>query len=626
MAYKSLQQFVEKLESSGELIRIKEFVSPYLEITEITDRVSKHNGKALLFENTGTDFPLLINAYGSYKRMCLALCVNSLEDVGIEMEKLLKSFILPQPTLSDKLKMLPKLNRITSWMPRLTGISAPCQEIIMPAADLEKLPVLHCWPLDGGKFITLPLVHTKDLHSGIRNVGMYRMQLFGKDLTAMHWHLHKGSAKQFLDYKKARKKMPVAVALGGDPVYAYAATAPLPENTDEYIFAGFLRKKRVELVRCISQDIEVPADVDIVIEGYIDPDEDLLTEGPFGDHTGYYSLPDKYPGFHVTCITHRKNAIYPATIVGIPPQEDYWIGKATERIFLTPIKMTLCPEITDLTMPAEGVFHNIAIVKIKKNYEGQALKVMNALWGAGQMMFNKILVVVDEHTDIQNYKNLVKKISDKIIVHRDIHIFSGPADVLDHASRQFAFGGKAGIDATAMEYENKSEDYNKSFDFTSQHEKIIQDFREITSFNACLCEENIPILFLAFQKNRLHHIREIHQQITAFGEFGLLKCIAYLDADIDLNNINVLVWRICNNIDPARDIIFNDSNTIGIDATAKTKEYDNFNRDWPHIITMNEAIIGKIDKQWNSLGLGEYIESPSLKFLKQGQKSGFKLE
>src|SRR6185295_9200483 len=288
MAFKSLQHFIDVLEKENELVRIKEFVNPHLEITEVVDRISKHNGPALLFENTGTEFPLLINAFGSKKRICLALGVNDLDDVAKEIEALFKSLMKPKDNILEKLMMLPKLNQFASWMPKVKSGRGECQEVVMAEPDITRLPVITCWPKDGGPFVTLPVIHTKDPNTGLRNVGMYRMQLFGPRLTAMHWHKHKVSAKHFNEYKKLNKRMPVAVALGGDPVYAYSATAPLPENVDEYMLAGFLRKKKVELVKCITQpDVEVPADADFIIEGYVDPDDELIWEGPFGDHTGY---------------------------------------------------------------------------------------------------------------------------------------------------------------------------------------------------------------------------------------------------------------------------------------------------------------------------------------------------
>ena len=408
MAYKSLSQFIDYLEKEDELIRIKEYVDPELQITEIVDRLSKseNGGKAILFENTGTDFPVLINAMGSQKRMCMSLGVETLDDFGKEIENLFTDLTGPKTSIFDKLKLLPSLSKISSLMPKSISGKTKSQKIIIENPNLSKLPVLKCWPEDGGPFITLPMVITKDPVSGIRNVGMYRMQIFDKNLTGMHWHKHKVGARHFDEYRKLGKKMPVAVALGGDPAYTYAATAPVPDNVDEFLLAGFLRKQKVELVKCIIQDIEVPADADIITEGYIDPQEDFIWEGPFGDHPGFYSLADWYPKLHVTCITHRKNAIYPATIVGVPPMEDAWIGKATERIFLAPIRLAMLPEIIDYSLPFEGVAHNMTVVKIHKTYPGQALKVMNAMWGDDQMMFNKIMIFVDQDIDIHNYKEL----------------------------------------------------------------------------------------------------------------------------------------------------------------------------------------------------------------------------
>src|SRR5215212_5640949 len=470
MAYKNLQDFIAVLEKEGELVRIKEYVNPKLEISEITDRISKTEGggKALLFENTGYDFPVLMNAYGSEKRMCMALGVDHLNDVAREIEDLFKLLSSPKENILDKLKLLPQLGRFASWMPKVKSGRGECQEIIMKEPDITRLPVITCWPQDGGPFVTLPIIHTKDPNTNSRNVGMYRMQVFSPQLTGMHWHKHKVSAKHFNEYKKSGKKMPVAVALGGDPVYAYSATAPLPENVDEYMLAGFIRKKKVELVKCISQpEVEVPADADFIIEGYIDPNDELVWEGPFGDHTGYYSLPDWYPRFHVTCITHRKNPVYPATIVGIPPQEDAWLGKATERIFLAPIKMTMVPEIIDMEMPVEGVFHNLVITQIKKDYAGQGQKVMNAMWGAGQMMFNKILVLADQHVKITDYEALAKYVFKNLDPATDVYFSQGPMDVLDHSCSKLGFGGKMCIDGTKKFEEEKDEDYELR---TTNHE------------------------------------------------------------------------------------------------------------------------------------------------------------
>lgn len=650
MAYKDLQHFIDTLEKEGELIRIKEYVNPKLEIAEITDRISKTpgGGKALLFENTGFDFPVLMNAYGSEKRMCLALSVDHLDDVAKEIENLFHLLSSPKENIFDKLKLLPKLGQFAGWMPKVKSGRGECQQIIMsekPLAsggvwggppDITKLPVITCWPNDGGPFVTLPIIHTKDPNTNSRNVGMYRMQVYGPALTGMHWHKHKVSAKHFNEYKKLNKRMPVAVALGGDPVYAYSATAPLPENVDEYMLAGFLRKKKVELVKCITQpDVEVPADADFIIEGYVDPDDELIWEGPFGDHTGYYSLPDWYPRFHITCITHKKNAVYPATIVGIPPQEDAWLGKATERIFLAPMKMTMVPEIMDMDMPVEGVFHNLVIAQIKKDYAGQGQKVMNAMWGAGQMMFNKILVLADQHTDIHDYKTLAQYVFSNLDPANDIHFSQGPMDVLDHSCSKLGFGGKMCIDGTKkFEEEKEGEPLISNKQWESGW---LKNFEEIKTLNDSLLQQNIPVLIVSVEKNRKGHIRELHQQICERKEVEGVKLILYVEHSVNANDLATALWRLCNNLDPKRDHILYKAQGIGnkeqdtansqqpganyscmgLDGTRKTKELDNFHRDWPNIIVADDTTIHSVDEKWMRLGLGDFLPSPSLKFKEQ---------
>ena len=423
--------------------------------------------------------------------------------------------------------------------------------------------------------------------------------------------------------------MPVAVILGGDPAYAYSATAPLPENVDEYMLAGFLRKKKVELVKCITQpEIEVPADADFVIEGYVDPQDDLIWEGPFGDHTGYYSLPDWYPRFHITAITHRRNAVYPATIVGIPPQEDAWLGKATERIFLAPIKMTMVPEILDMDMPVEGVFHNLVITQIQKEYAGQGQKVMNAMWGAGQMMFNKILVLADEGVKIQDYLALAKYVFSNLDPAADIYFSQGPMDVLDHSCSKMGFGGKMCIDGTKkMEEEiNEVVDKNSSY-MKFEGNPILEKFNEIKSINSSLLELSIPCLIIAVEKNRPGHINELHHQLCKSCE-GMqgIKMVLYVEHTVDPNDLTTSLWRFCNNLDPKRDAVLYQSplplatknfSCMGLDGTRKTKSLDNFQRDWPNIIVADEATIKKVDEKWDKLGIGSLIPSPSLKFASQ---------
>ncbi|MBS1607766.1 MAG: menaquinone biosynthesis decarboxylase [Bacteroidetes bacterium] len=632
MAYRNQQQFIDALERAGELLRIKSYVDPKLEMAEITDRISKQpdGGKALLFENTGYAFPVLMNAYGSEKRMCMTLGVGHLDDIAKEIETLFKLLIKPKENIVDKLKLLPKLNQFASWMPKVKSGKGECQEVIMESADITKLPVITCWPKDGGPFVTLPVIHTKDPNSGIRNVGMYRMQVFGPRLTGMHWHRHKVSARHFSEYKKLNKRMPVAVALGGDPVYAYSATAPLPENVDEYMLAGFLRKKKVDLVRCLTQpEIEVPADADFIIEGYVDPGDELIWEGPFGDHTGYYSLPDWYPRFHITCITHKKNAVYPATIVGIPPQEDAWLGKATERIFLAPIKMTMVPEILDMDMPVEGVFHNLVIAKIQKEYAGQGQKVMNAMWGAGQMMFNKILVVVSgELNTINNYERLAQTVFKNLNPSTDIYFSQGPMDVLDHSCSKLGFGGKMCIDGTNKYDEETDSAYESGLNSSLVSENSIRNrFPEIKAINSSLLQKDIPCLIVSVKKNRKGHIKELHEKLCRLSETSSLKMILYVEHTVDAHDLPIALWRFCNNLDPKRDYILSKNENIngsgkynaciGFDGTIKTREFDNFERDWPNIIVSDAETIRSIDSKWSGLEIGSFISSPSLKFRDQ---------
>lgn len=627
MAWKNQQQFIEALEKAGELVRIQTYVNPKLEIAEVTDRISKSGGggKALLFENTGYDFPVLMNAYGSEKRMCMALGVNHLDDVAREIEELFKMLASPKEGILDKLKILPKLGQFASWMPKVKSGRGECQEVIMENPDITKLPVITCWPKDGGPFVTLPVIHTKDPNTNSRNVGMYRMQVFGPRLTGMHWHKHKVSAKHFSEYKKLNKKMPVAVALGGDPVYAYSATAPLPENVDEYMLAGFLRKKKVELVKCISQpDIEVPADADFIIEGYVDPTDELIWEGPFGDHTGYYSLADWYPKFHITAITHKKSPVYPATIVGIPPQEDAWLGKATERIFLAPIKMTMVPEIMDMDMPVEGVFHNLVITKINKEYAGQGQKVMNAMWGAGQMMFNKILVLADEKVRIQDYESLAKYVFQNLNPATDIYFSTGPMDVLDHSCSKMGFGGKMCIDGTAKMIEETDDNYQSASTSEQLPDGFLESvFSEIKSVNTALLKKQIPCLIVSVEKNRPGHIKELHEQLCNLKELKGIKMVLYVEHTVDANDLATALWRFCNNLDPKRDFYLYKSAQLpytacmGLDGTRKTKEFDNFQRDWPNVIVADNETIKSVDEKWSQLGLGAFIPSPSLKFMNQ---------
>lgn len=454
MAYRNLRDFIARLETAGELVRIQAPVSAHLEITEIVDRVSKgpaNRNKALLFEQVkGYDIPLLINLFGSPRRMAWALGVEDLNELRDKMA----AFIRPElprglGQMLDRAGELWGALRAVGLGPKIVR-NAPVQEVVLTGeqATLDRFPILQCWPKDGGRYITLPTVITRDPVSGIRNVGMYRLQVHDERTLGMHWQIHKGGAEHERKAIEANAdRIPVAVSLGGDPAVIWAGSAPLPPDIDEFLLAGWLRGRPVELARCVTQPLEVPAEAEIVIEGYVDPDE-KRPEGPFGDHTGYYTPVDEYPVMHITAITHRREPIYPTTVVGRPPMEDYWMGKATERLFLPLLRLFL-PEIVDIHMPPEGVFHNLVFVSIRKRFPGHPRKVINGLWGLGLMMLAKCIIVLDEHVDVQNMSEALFYAFNNVDWARDVIIQEGPVDALDHASYRFAFGGKIGIDATA---------------------------------------------------------------------------------------------------------------------------------------------------------------------------------
>ena len=455
MPLDSLSDFIQSLERAGELVRVREPVSIDLEITEIADRCMKRadGGPALLFEHpvlrdgSRSDFPVAINLFGSMRRMAMALGVERLDDHGDRITTLL-DLKVPEGILG-KLSMLPRLLEIAKFPPRVTGKKPSCQEVVWRGdeVDLGRLPIPTCWPDDGGPYITFPMVITRDPVRGIRNVGMYRVQQLGRREVAMHWQRHKVGAAHWREMAARGETMPVCIAIGADPASMYSASAPLPPTVDEFLFAGFLRGAPVSLTRALTCDLEVPADADFVLEGYIDPAEPLVTEGPFGDHTGFYSLADLYPKVHITAVTMRRAPIYPTTIVGRPPMEDFYLGHATERIFLPLLKLTI-PEIVDYHMPAEGIFHNLVFVSIDKHYPGQAHKVMNALWGQGLMSLAKVLVVVDKWVNVRDPREAWWVALNNIDPERDTRFTMGPMDVLDHSSRAFTYGSKMGIDAT----------------------------------------------------------------------------------------------------------------------------------------------------------------------------------
>jgi 4-hydroxy-3-polyprenylbenzoate decarboxylase len=453
MAYRGLADFLNVLEREGELARISEPVATELEISAFADRQMKfaRGGKALLFEKPTINgkisrFPVSINSMGSDRRMACALGISSVDELAHEMQLILKA--KPPTSVREGWSLLKQGVDLLHARPKHVS-DGPCKEAIHRFNDsfsLNDLPVLVCWPKDGGRFITLPMVYTKDPDTGERNVGMYRMQVFDGQTTGMHWQVHKVGARHGRRYYQRNERMPVAVCLGGDPAYTFAATAPLPDGLDEVLFAGFIRKKSVELVRCETLDLEVPADVDFVLEGYVQPGE-LRGEGPFGDHTGFYTAIDPYPVFHLTAVTHRRDAVYPATIVGMPPMEDFYLGDASVRIFLPVFKMNF-PEIVDMALPAEGVFHNLVFVSIRKQYPYQAYKIMHGLWGMGQMMFSKYIVVVDEDCDVHNTSEVLFRLCANTDPQRDTTFIKNPSDSLDHAPSVANIGSHMGLDAT----------------------------------------------------------------------------------------------------------------------------------------------------------------------------------
>ncbi|MGQ9864265.1 MAG: menaquinone biosynthesis decarboxylase [Bacteroidia bacterium] len=608
-----LRAFVAQLEAKGHLKRISHPVSPILEITEITDRIVKNQGPALLFENTGTNFPVLINAYASLERIAWALEAENLQAIQQRMKNLFAQLTTPKKTLREKLSLLPTLGALASYFPRsFRGRKAPCQEVVHTQPDLGILPILQCWPHDGGRYITLPLVHTVDPETHTRNVGMYRMQVLAPDKTAMHWQRHKTGRRHYEKYAALGKKMPVAVALGGDTVYTYAATAPLPDGIDEYLLAGFLRQKAVQLVRCITQPIEVPADADIVLEGYVDPAEEWVLEGPFGDHTGFYSLPEKFPVFHITAITHRKDALYPATIVGIPPQEDAWLGKATEKIFLTPLKMTFLPELTDLHLPIEGVFHNIALAAIEKHYPGQGIKAIHTLWGAGQLMFSKIGIVLDKSVSCENYAQVLDKIA-HIDLKRDVILSRGTLDDLDHACSYRGLGGKLGIDATEKYPEEPPISPTVPLQSAATYASALKNLPQISSFNAQLIERGWPILLLGLPNLTPQEIRQLSRTLAQNPTFQGIKFWILTDAEIDLTNYSDVVWFVSGNVDVSLDAWLEMDAQGGyllfLDGTRKT-----YRAPWPNVLAMSPEIIAHVDRQWEAYGLRPFLPSPSLRY------------
>ena len=593
--YKNLTEFIRALERCGELKIIDKPVSWHLQISRYTDAESKSTGggKALLFRKVkGSPYPAATNLFGSTRRICMALGVEELDSLGDRIRQLIE--MSPPENIRDVLSLLPTAFSLTRFFPRRNRAKPPpCQEIVYKgdAVDLNSLPILHCWPQDAGRFITLPLVITRSLKSGRRNVGMYRLQVFGKNTTGMHWHIHKDGSHFYNEYRRAGKRMPVSVAIGADPATIYAATAPLPRNIDEMILAGFIRNQPVPMARCITNDLEVPAEAEFVLEGYVEPDE-LRREGPFGDHTGYYSLADDYPVFHVTALTHRRTPIYCATLVGRPPMEDCYLAKATERMFL-PLLQTAFPEIIDYWLPWEGVFHNIVVVSIDKEFAGHAQKVMHGLWGQGQMSFCKAILIVDRDVDLKNPQAIMQRLLDKFDCSADITLTRGVLDVLDHSSATPNFGSKIGIDLTAR-FPGEPPRHPSA---DPRHDRLFEDqlnLSEIQDHDGGIKKGRIVadrngqrnwIICLNIERDATMKSPEIAENLLSNPELLPFDIIVLYDIGIDLLDNSLLLWKIFNNVDPGRDLHIQKQRLV-IDARKKGPA-DGHEREWPDELTFD---------------------------------------
>ncbi len=594
--YRNLQAFMADLARSGELETVDRPISPIVEISRRIDQESKKpgGGKALLFTRVkGSLFPVAANLYGSDRRICMALGVDHLDELGRRMARYVD--VAPPRSLRDVLAMMPMAMDLFKFFPRpFRGRRAPCQEVVQRGdqVDLGRLPVIQCWPKDGGRFITLPLVFTRSLESGKRNLGMYRLQVFDRRTTGMHWHIHKDGSHFYGEYTRAGRRMPVAVAIGADPATVYAATAPMPRGMDELLLAGFIRKKPVRLAKCVTCDLRVPAEAEFVLEGYVDPGE-LRREGPFGDHTGYYSLADDYPVFHLTALTRRRRPVYNTTLVGRPPMEDCYLAKATERLFL-PLLRTVMPEVRDYWLPWEGVFHNAVVTAIDKAYAGHAQKVMYGLWGQGQMSFCKAICVVDADVDLKDPTAVLRMMVSRLDLSTDVTLTKGVLDVLDHTSPAPNFGYKIGIDLTARtgaEPERQRPALGRRPFGAKTAEALTKAVAGVTAARELLAdmtraaEARLRICGVCVQKtDRIggRHFAERLLAIEALRDFNL---IVLFDDGIDLSDGSSLWWRLLNNVDPGRDLFW-DGARVAMDACKKGPA-DGHLREWPEDLSFD---------------------------------------
>lgn len=613
MAFPDIQSFMRLLEQRGELLRVSVPVSSELEITEISDRLVKRGGPAVLFEQVyGSEFPVVMGLMGTRERTALALGVTDLDDLAAKVRHLID--LKGSGGMLGMLGNLPKLRDAMHLPPRRVR-TAPVQQVVWRGdeVDLSRIPVLKCWPLDGGPFVTLPLVITRDPETGERNMGMYRMQVMGKSTTGMHWQRHKTGTRHLEKARKRGERLPVAVAIGGDPALIYAATAPLPPipGLDEFALAGYLRGQRYPVVRGLTVDLDVPANAEFILEGYVDPQEDWVVEGPFGDHTGFYTLPDLYPRFHVTAVTMREQPVYPATIVGRPPMEDAYLIEASERLFL-PAAQLILPEIVDYHMPPAGVAHNLVVVSIKKEFPGQAYKVANGLFGLGQMMFAKVIVVVDEGVKVNDMPAVWREVARKGLPGRDTLTTRGPIDALDHSSRGWGYGGKLILDATTKRPEEVGSGVSsrdgQAGDF-SQEVFSAAVGNDLPSFEGVLAQRQTPdgYWMVALHKTHAGQARDLAAAFAAHPAAAGMRHLLICDEQTNVTDTDDVWWTILNNIDPERDVVALPTPggaLLAWDGARKLPE-EGFVRPWPPKIVMDQAVKDRVDARWHLYGLPE---------------------
>ncbi len=604
-APRDLREFIDRLRDAGELVEVTAPVDSDLEITEIVDRVTKERGPALLFTNvTGSNFPVLVNQFGSDRRLAIAFGVDEIDDVAGRITELLK-LTKPPKGLRAMLATARKLGGTARSVPpkRVRQSKAPCQQVVHTGdeVDLDTLPILTCWPEDGGRYVTLPLVFTKD-RDGNRNCGMYRVQQYDRNTCGMHWQIHKDAADDWR-HMPPDGRLEVAVAIGTDPVVTYSGSCPLPKDIDEMVFSGFARGARVEMVQCRTVDLQVPANAEFVLEGYIQQGE-LRTEGPYGDHTGYYSLADEYPVFHVTAVTRRRDPIYAATVVGVPDHEDKWMGKATERIFL-PLLQMVQHEVVDYDLPSEGVFHGCCIVSIKKRFPAHAIKAMHAIWGTALLSLTKTVIVVDEDVDVHDYAAVAARVAECWDVDLDTVFSRGPIDVLDHAPTVMGTGGKLGIDATrawASEGRDAAGEAERARMRSVDAAAFAQLVQDSGGANHRVVAD-AALAIVSVDKQRGGQGRELLERIVASDAASGLKLVVAVDASVDVDDLAHVAFRTFGNTDPVRDSVHaGGSAVLGIDATTKLRD-EGYLRDWPADIVMTEAIKQRVDERWDEYGI-----------------------